>query len=286
MAAGPSDWAILVDGGVDRVRVALCDPPVGFARQCAGGADTPLLQFFFTVLLVALGAYYLSLWVVFLPVLAALPAGDSVAVDRLRGVDAVMITRVGWRNYLWGRWFGSAGLAATATAIALGLTAVVAAIGYPLALPRLLGWRLTPALDAALPYKVKVSGVFADGYPPAFHPHFFWAAPGLYLVAVGLLALWATVAVAGLAIAGSVWLRRPVLTLAVPAALFWIADFLAEDGPLAPSQMAGGYLYEVHPPQSWGVLVLYWLVPVGAVALILAWVTLRRKEWPQRSRGQ
>ena len=238
---------------------------------------------FFTVNLAVLGAYVGSLWTVFLPVIAALPAGDSVAADRRRGVDAVMITRIGWSHYLYGRLLGTGALAGTAVLIPMGIIAVVAAIAYPITLPKFLGWNF----QGSLPYKVKISGVFGHIYWPTFAPHFFWSAPGLYIVVAFLLALWATITISTWSIASSPWVRRPILTLALPVVLFWAASFVAtgSDPHLAPTTMAGGYL-SMSDSSSWLGLVIYWGVPAAAAVVCLVWGVARRKEWPQRSMGQ
>ncbi|MHB1505326.1 MAG: ABC transporter permease subunit [Sulfobacillus sp.] len=248
--------------------------------------EIPREHNFYTVTLAFLGGYLTALWPVFLPVIAALPAGDSLAVDRRRGMDALAITRVGWAHYLWGKLIGNALLAVVAVAVAIGMAAAVAVVMYPVALPKFLGW----TFNMALPYKVKISGVFGDAYPPAFLPHFFWAAPGLYLILAVLVALWATTAVSGLSVAASVWVRQPVLTLAAPIVLFLAGDVVAQGAllhsRLIPSVYAGAYLWWVPPLPSWAALGLYWAVPAVAIALVLGWVVVRRREWPQRSMGR
>lgn len=238
---------------------------------------------FFTINLAILGAYVGSLWTVLLPVIAALPAGDSIAIDRRRGVDAVMITRVGWHKYIGGRLLGTGALAGTAVLIPMGIIAIITAIAYPIGLPKFLGWKV----QSSLPYSVKISGVFGRAYWPTFDPHFFWSAPGVYLVFAFLLALWATVTIATWSVASSPWLRRPILTLALPVVLFWTISFVANGSysGLAPTTMAGGYL-SMSASSSWLDLIIYWGVPAAAAVGCLVWGAVRQREWPQRSVGR
>ncbi len=68
---------------------------------------TPRTNNIYTVTLAFLGNFFQALWPVLLPVIAVLPAGDSMAVDRRRGVDAALITRVGWTSYFGGKVVGN-----------------------------------------------------------------------------------------------------------------------------------------------------------------------------------
>jgi hypothetical protein len=241
---------------------------------------------FFSMTLAFLGSYLFALWPVAIPLLAALPAGDSLAVDRRRGADALAITRVGWARYLWGKLVGNALLAVAAVAVPMAVAAAAAVARFPAALPPFLGW----VYNASLPYRVKQSGVFGDQYHPAFQAHFFWATPGLYVIVACLMALWATVALASVSIAASVWVRVSLVTLAIPVGLFWVGNFVSQGmaSPLIPSVYAGAYLYwptRMDPP-SWGALALYWALPALATVGVLAWMGLRRREWPSSSMGQ
>lgn len=244
--------------------------------------DIPRWNNFFTVTLYFLGGYLDALWPIFIPLLAALPSGDSLAVDRRRGTDALAVTRVGWANYLWGKLLGNALVAVAAVTAAIAVAAAIAAVLYPKSLPLYLGWKY----NTSLPLSVRLSGVFGQEYPPAFAPHLFWTAPSLYVVLAVLLALWATAALSSLCVASAVWLRQPLLTLAVPVVLYFGATILAEGlltSHLVPFVYAGGYLYFIPRPSSWWSLILYWAVPAGVAALVVAWVANRRFEWPARS---
>lgn len=241
---------------------------------------TPRSVNFFTVSLMALGAYLLAFWPVLIPIVAALPAGDSLAVDRRRGVDGLAITRVGWTRYLWGKLFGTMLVAVAAMGIAIAAVEAAFAAAFPIALPRFLGW----TVNSALPYRVKISGVFAETYPPSFHPHFFWAGPGLYVALVVATALWATAALAGLSTAAAVWVRQPLLTLAIPMILFFSGDVLTQaawSDRLIPSVYAGAYLWWVPSAGSWAGVGLYWAVVIAAPVLVMGWMILQRREWPR-----
>lgn len=113
----------------------------------------PRFYNFYTVSLALLGAYPDSLWIVVVPILAALPAGDNVSIDRQRGVDATMITRVGWSRYLWGKLLANLTLAGGTTALAMATTLGVVALRYPVGLPRFLGW----TVNNSLPFRVEAS---------------------------------------------------------------------------------------------------------------------------------
>ncbi|MCL8209303.1 MAG: hypothetical protein K6V97_14725 [Actinomycetia bacterium] len=250
----------------------------------------PRADNFYKSMLDALGAYLMALWPVVIPVVAALPAGDSVAVDRRRGVDALAITRVGWTGYLAGKLTGSALVAVAAVALATGMAAAAAAVAYPVALPKLLGWTFpSMAQWASEPYSYHISGVFASNYATTFQAHLFWAAPGLYVALVAIVALWATASLSALAVASSAWIRVPVLALAVPVVLFLAGDVVTQGmgrSHLVPSVYAGAYLWSASPPVgSWWTLGLYWLVPAAAAAGAGAWIG-RRREWPPGSVGR
>lgn len=279
---GMRSWRFWVTVGLTVFLFALTIQQYASAANVRAWSTDPQFYNFYTVTLAALGTYPESLWIVFVPVLATLPAGDILARDRRRGVDATVVTRIGWNKYLWGQLIANATLACGATALAIAVTLTMVAMRYPITLPKFLGWRV----DNALPYRIKVSGVFGNTYGPTFHPHFFWAHPGLYVTVVIVVALWATMTLASLATAAGVWLRRPILTLAVPTALFWLGDFVASmvNETWAPSVMAGGYLAAGQTP-SW-VLALYWGIPALAVVVVITQVTGCAKEWPSRSMEQ
>ena len=241
---------------------------------------TPRLVNFFTASEMALGGWLTALWPVLIPVVAALPAGDSLAIDRRRGLDAVAITRVGWTRYLWGKLAGGALLTLAAMGIAIGVVEAVFAATLPLALPRLLSW--VPNLS--LPYRVKISGVYGVSYATQFHPHFFWAAPGLFVALVVLVALWAAVSLASLSTAAGVWVRQPLLTLAVPMMVLVVGDVVSQAlwrSYWVPSVYAGQYLSWVPSVGSWAALALYWAIPAAVAGLAIAWMVVRRKEWPR-----
>lgn len=243
---------------------------------------------FFVVTLYFLGAYLFATWPVFVPLLAALPAGDIVAVDRRRGLDALEITRVGWGNYIAGNLLGNALVGLSAVGVAMAVALVTAAVVYPMGLPHLIGWHATLSELEKLPYSVKQSGVFADSYPPSFQKHFFWSSPGTYVALAIGVALWAVVVLSSLSVAVSAWIRLPVLTLAAPVVLFLVATVASQGllmGRLNPWIYAGAYLW--WPPlPSWGALFSYWGAPAVAVAVVAVWIGRFRREWPQGSVGQ
>lgn len=246
----------------------------------------PRMNNFYTATLAMLGSYFEALWPVLIPLAAALPTGDSLAVDRRRGADTLAITRVGWASYLWGKLVGNALVSMVAIATAMVLAMGLAALMYPLRLPRFLGW----TVNNALPYHVKISGVFGHAYPPAFHPHLFWAAPGLYLGLTILVALWATAILSGLAVLAAIWIRPPILTLAAPAVVFFLGDVVGQStifaGHLVPSVYAGAYLWWRPPLASWETIFFYWAIAGLVIAAVVGWQGMRRREWPTRSVGQ
>lgn len=107
---------------------------------------------------------------------------------------------------------------------------VIAVIRFPIALPKLPGWKLTSQAIAGMSFQEKVSGVFASDYWPDFHAHFVLGAPVDLSWVISALAIWATVAISGISIASSVWIRRPIAVLVLPTALFWGGAFLAQGG--------------------------------------------------------
>jgi hypothetical protein len=247
---------------------------------------------FYTVVVALVSGAASSWWPLLLPIVVVLPAGDSLAVDRRRGLDAVTITRVGWRRYLGGKWVGTTLLSLTAVAVPLLVAVGTAAVAYPLRLPRFLGWTIPgPNAFRLLPFAERIAGVWANAYAVPFVPHFFWAHPALYVAVAVVMALWATVATAGLSIAAAIWVRPPLLTLAIPVLIYWVANwvFYYTDSPLSPATYGGEYLgmsAAAGGVPSWFAVALYWMVPVAAIGLTLGWMVWRHKEWPVRSVGQ
>ena len=247
-------------------------------------APIPRYVNFFSVSLSALGAYLQAFWPVLMPVVVVLPAGDSLAMDRHRGLDAQMITRVGWTHYLWGKMAGNAVLVLAAVGMAIAATEVLFAGLFPRALPPLLAWNPTERQLETLPYHVKNSGVIGKFYLTEFHSHFLWATPGLYLVLVILVALWASVSWASLSTAAGLWVRQPLLTLAVPMMVAVVGDVVTQAfwrGILVPSVYAGAYLWYQPPAGSWAGLFLYWAVFISVPVLAVVWMLWMRKEWPR-----
>lgn len=247
---------------------------------------TPRTNNIYTVTLAFLGNFFQALWPVLVPVIAVLPAGDSMAVDRRRGVDASMITRVGWTSYFGGKLVGNALVSVVAVAVAIGVAMGAEAVVYPVTLPRYLGWTFNNALS----YQVKLSGVFGQVYAPAFHPHLFWAAPGLYLILAIGVALWVTAILSTLSVVAAIWIRPPILTMVAPILLYLAANVATQsflyNGHLNPVVYAGVYLYWHPPLHSWIAVFLYWAVPGAIVVGVMGWIGIRHREWPARSVGQ
>lgn len=238
---------------------------------------------FYGVSLMALGAYITAVWPVLMPVVAVLPAGDSLAIDRRRGLDALLIARVGWTRYLWGKLVGNALLVVAEVGVAiLAAEALLAGI-LPIGLPPMAAWTFNPTRK--LPHDGR-GGVIGSTYVTTFHSHFLWAAPSLYLLAVCLVALWAAVALAGLSTAAGVWIRQPLLALAVPMVVAVGGDVVSQamwHGTLVPSVYAGAYMWYYQPagPGSFAGLGLYWAAVAAVPVLVIAWLLWRRREWPR-----
>jgi hypothetical protein len=244
---------------------------------------TPNVGNFYRAVLMFLGDDLTALWIVLLPVAAVLPAGDSVAVDRRRGMDALLISRVGWGRYLCGKLIGTISLAVAAVAAAMVIAGGLAAAVYPIALPKFLGW----TVNLSLPYRVKISGVFGN-YFTTFQPHLFWAAPGLYILLVGVVALWAVASLAALTTAAAAWLRPPVFTLLAPVVLYFGVTILGESVGIAqlPWVYGGAYLWVAPPVSSWIALGAYWAVPALGAVLVVGWMAWVSKQWPAGSVGR
>lgn len=237
---------------------------------------------FFTVSVEAMGGYLTALWPVLVPVVAALPAGDSMAIDRRRGLDALMITRVGWTNYLWGKLVGAALLVVAEVTIGIGIVELYFLAAFPNALPHLLSWNV----DLHIPYHERIRGVFGSLYLVKFQPHYFWSNTPLYVVIVIIMAIWSASALATLSVAAAVWVRQPLVTMATPVIIFFLGDVLAESlwaGRLAPSVFAGAYIWSIPSAGSWFALIIYWATIAACPALVIVWM-LTRNEWPRSVR--
>jgi len=235
---------------------------------------------FFSVSVEAMGGYLTALWPVLIPVVATLPAGDSLAIDRRRGVDATMITRVGWTRYLWGKLVGTVALTLLAVGVAIFLVEAYFLATFPVALPRLLSWNV----DLNIPYKERIHGVFGSLYLVKFDPRYLWSHPVVYVVLVVLMALWASGTLASLSVASAVWIRQPLLTMAVPVIVFFLGDIVSQSlwaGHLIPSVFAGAYLWSIPSAGSWAALALYWAVIALVPTLVITWMVVVRKEWPR-----
>ncbi len=125
----------------------------------------------FDAYLQALGRNGQSLFILFLPVFAALPRGDVVPTERQWGGDAVQLTRVGWTSYVWGKWLGNVATVACLMVLGLICAFALSAILYPLSLPHVIGVAV-PAHP--LPLK---DGVYENGYAPVFERSLYFANP-------------------------------------------------------------------------------------------------------------
>jgi hypothetical protein len=232
----------------------------------------------FSAMLNAMGLGYGSLYVLFLPALAAWPRGDSVAADRARGLDSSIISRSGWRGYLWGKLAGNLLLSGTAASLGLAVAFMGALMRYPAMLPHYLGYaipRNPPPITA---------GVFGEDYGPRFMSAVFWHHPWIYMAIVAFFAVWATMSLASVATVSAVWIRHRFLVTVMPVLIFWggnvVAGLLGID-PWMPSTIAGTYLAA---QQSWISLLVYWAVPlVGAAFLIYR--VVHREEWIYGGQG-
>ena len=270
--------AALVAGVFAYTILAYANPWVGPGAGPPQNASIPNYWNIFSVLILMFQGLAGGYWCLFLPLFAALPAGDSLAVDRRRGVDAAIITRLGWARYLWGKWVGAALVSVGAIALAVAVTAGLALLVYPTRLPKFLAWKMPPFSQF-----VKMGpGVIGNQYV-AMSAHFFWAHPGLYVAVVIGVALWATATLSGLAVAAGVWVRLPLVTLAVPLAICWaINEFPGVSQTWTPFYYAGQFLYGATTSirLSWAGIVGYWAIPAALVAVVLAVVAHRGREWP------
>jgi len=184
--------------------------------------EAPFTVNFYVVILAALGGFFVSYWPVFMPLLAVLPMGDSLAVERRRGVDMLMITRIGWPGYLAGKVAGSAVISLAAIAGALVIV-VGFSLLYPMKLPHMLAWDITSYHKlASIPYRVRLDSVMGISYPGdvTFMHHFFWRAPGEYVALASAVALWSTTVVATVSVISASWIRPP-LALSLTQIVAW-----------------------------------------------------------------
>lgn len=230
----------------------------------------------FNAYLQSLGSNQESLFVLALPLFAALPKGDAIPVDRHWGADSAQLVRVGWRAYLWGKWLGNIATVACLTIVGLGCAFVMATILYPVGLPHVLG--------VAVPkHPLPLSrGVYESSYAPVFDRSLYFSNPWLYAVLTSVVPLWATLSLASLATALSVFVRRSYLALALPVIAFWgmnVAFEFLRAGGWAPSTVVVAYLYGSYP-FTWPITMLYWLVPF-ALGVLIVGIVARTRTWPQ-----
>lgn len=228
----------------------------------------------YQAMLSGLGASPNALLYLMVPVLAVLPNGDSLAVDRATGADAHFLVRAGWPGYLWGRLVGNSTAAAATMFTGLILSSVLGAALYPVALP--------PYLGSQGPVAYTHQGVYGREYQPFVWPSLFWHAPVLYvLLAMGVVVL-ATAVIAGIATLAAVWVRRRLVVLVIAIAVFLAGDVILQlvGWPAwIPSEMVGGYLVNyTHLPVT---IAVYWIVPAGALIAVMWW-RIRIRDWPYR----
>lgn len=231
----------------------------------------------FNAYLQALGSTQQSLFILALPVFAALPKGDSIPIERQWGSDSVQMIRVGWRSYVWGKWLGNVAIVTCLMVIGLIGAFAMAALMYPMGVPHVIGVSV-PAHPLPLS-----RGVYENGYTPAFLRSLYFADPFLYVALTSVVPLWATVAMASLATGLSLFVRRPYLALALPVMTFWgmnIALPLLKAGGWMPSTLVNIYLNnDDGGPFTWPVTMLYWLIPFALGAAIVG-VAAHRRKWP------
>ncbi len=207
-----------------------------------------------------------------IPILAVLPNGDSLALDRESGADGSFLVRAGWHGYLWGRFLGNATVAGATVFVGLLISGIVASFLFPVALPHYLG----VAGHAAFTHQ----GVYGQEYQPFVWPALFWHAPWLYVLLVMGVATIATGVLAVIATVAALWIRRRVVVLVVAVAIFFAADMGGQLVGLrawVPSEMVGNYLSNyTHAPAG---ILAYWIVP-GLVMSAITWWRVRSHEWP------
>jgi hypothetical protein len=227
----------------------------------------------FIGLLNGLGGSLSAPYALLVAVLASGPTGDAIAADREWGADAVLIGRSGWRGYAWGTVVGGVLMAGSAALIGIGMTFGLAMLEHAPQLPKLLG--------TAIPHPSPPSsaGVFTEDYGPHFLRNLFWAHPWVYVTLVAGLAIWETMAFAGLALAAGCWIRHRLACLAIPFAGLLAGNVIFEmlnHQYWMPSTMIQQYLMVENP--SWAAVVGYWAVPMAAAAFLVMFAA-RRQEW-------
>ncbi|KLU62844.1 ABC-2 family transporter protein [Peptococcaceae bacterium CEB3] len=223
------------------------------------------------VFLQVFGMNFNSIWGLTVPLLAALPFGDTLIYDMNHGFEVPLLMRIGKRRYFLTKWLANIIVIACVFGAVLSCSLLLALLWrrdtvLPVVLPPLIGDHIPSGLKPGI-------GVFASSYQPHVLSGLFWAHPGLYSLLALLIGILVTISIGSLTIGASFWFKNRYLILSTPFIFYMVLNVVLQFLGLylwVPFLMAAGYL---NAHNSIGSTVAYWsvillfsliLVPLGA----------------------
>lgn len=151
--------------------------------------------------------------VILAPIIAVLPFGDSLALDRASGIARYFLLRVCPKKYIMAKWLANASAGALAVALTIILTFIFAASVYPLPLP---------------PEWVEWTEDLINKGENLGLVKLFVKTPALHTVFTACIGLLFGAAYATLALSFSVFLRSRYMILVVPFLFYWITSIVVD----------------------------------------------------------
>jgi hypothetical protein len=175
------------------------------------------------------------------PIIAVLPFGDSLVLDRTSGLLPHLLLRVSSGKYIAAKWLANASAGALAVTLVIILSFIFALTIKPLPLP--------------LEWVEYMQGLIDSGRNIGPLIELFVKAPGLYILFTVGIGLLFGAAYATLALALSVFSRSRYLVLAAPFLVYWvISNFFA--------------LINLHGWAPWNALMVFGS-PASVISILL-----------------
>ncbi|KPC97287.1 hypothetical protein [Geobacillus thermocatenulatus] len=168
----------------------------------------------------ALGTGSGAFWIVVLPLISCLVAGDSLAWDRRTGAIRFMLIRLSRKQYILGKILSSSMFTILFVSIGLILSFVIASILFPLKLPP---WRFVNGTATFSVPGVPKSEIFLF---PTFMHNFFFEHPFTYILLVTGIVVLSAVVWTNIALLASLFTTNIYLVMGIPWLIYIIVSFI------------------------------------------------------------
>ncbi len=188
------------------------------------------------------------------PIIAVLPFGDSLALDRSSGFTRYLLMRTSSKSYIAAKWLANASAGALAVTLSVMLTFIFAGFLYPLRLP---------------PEWVETVGGLVDGGEFLGLVELFAKSPGQCVILIAGIGLLFGATYATLALSFSAILRSRYMVLAAPFLFYWTVSIIIDLAGF-PGSAPWNALNIFGPPASMTsiLLPLFLLLSAGTLCLI------------------